>query len=215
MQAIYNEPAFRRMYWRALGELVNGPLDIAKSGPLLDAKYEAFRANGLNVENPNSSLKNWVTSARTSIASQMASENVSSFTVNSTVTVSNDVAYVTGTAPFNIKSIWVNGGEYPLVWTSRTTFSVAVPVQPGTNRLSVVGVDMQNQPVVGASNNVAAVYVGTLPSMVEKWSSMRSCIIPPFRARSTWNSTTIQPPSPSTSPVMNFVGWGIPSHPAP
>ena len=41
------------MYWRALQELVNGPLNVANSGPLLDAKYHAFVENGLSVENPN------------------------------------------------------------------------------------------------------------------------------------------------------------------
>ena len=45
-------PTFRRMYWRALQELVNGPLNVANSGPLLDAKYNAFVANGLNVKAP-------------------------------------------------------------------------------------------------------------------------------------------------------------------
>ena len=42
MTDIYNNPTFLRMYWRALQELVNGPLNVANSGPLLDAKYNAF-----------------------------------------------------------------------------------------------------------------------------------------------------------------------------
>jgi hypothetical protein len=54
LTAIYNTPEFRRMYWRALNELVRGPLDVANSGPLLDAKYSAFIANGLNVQKPDS-----------------------------------------------------------------------------------------------------------------------------------------------------------------
>ena len=33
-------------------ELVNGPLNVANSGPLIMAKYNAFAANGLSVENP-------------------------------------------------------------------------------------------------------------------------------------------------------------------
>ncbi len=41
-------------------ELVNGPLDVRVSGPLLDAKYSAFQANGVTAENPNSALKNWL-----------------------------------------------------------------------------------------------------------------------------------------------------------
>ena len=50
---IYNEPRFRRMYWRALQELMNGPFDVTKSGPLLDAKYDVFAMNGINAENPD------------------------------------------------------------------------------------------------------------------------------------------------------------------
>jgi hypothetical protein len=68
------EPTFRRMYWRALQELVNGPLDISKSGPLIDAKYSAFLANGISAENP-SAMKTWMTQAHDSIASQIAAEN--------------------------------------------------------------------------------------------------------------------------------------------
>ena len=52
MANIYNNPTFLRMYWRAMGELVNGPLNVANSGPLIMAKYNAMTANGLSVENP-------------------------------------------------------------------------------------------------------------------------------------------------------------------
>src|SRR5258705_9678521 len=93
-QNLYNEPTFRRMYWRALQELVDGPLDISRSGPLLDAKYNAFVANGLNVENPNSAIKPWLTQAKNSIASQIAAENATSFSVNQTVTIQNGVGFI-------------------------------------------------------------------------------------------------------------------------
>ncbi len=65
MAAIYNNPTFLRMYWRALQELVNGPLNVANSGPLLDAKYNAFTANGLSVENPDANIKPWLSQAQT------------------------------------------------------------------------------------------------------------------------------------------------------
>ena len=45
------------MYWRALQELVNGPLNVANSGPLLMAKYNAFTDNGLSVENPTATQR--------------------------------------------------------------------------------------------------------------------------------------------------------------
>ncbi len=165
-QNIYKEPTFRRMYWRALQELINGPLDVSVSGPLMDAKYEAFIANGLNVENPNSSIKSWLTSARTSIGAQLANENAASFAVNTSVTLNNNVAYITGTAPVNIKTVAVNGASYPITWTSVTGFRIAVPLRNGSNPLSVVGVDMHGQPITGASNYLAVTYSGTVPSPV-------------------------------------------------
>ena len=44
--------------------------------------------------------------------------NATSFSVNPSVTVSNNVAYVTGTAPVNVATVWINGAAYPLTWTS-------------------------------------------------------------------------------------------------
>jgi hypothetical protein len=163
-QNIYNEPVFRRMYWRALEELVNGPLDVSVSGPLMDAKYKAFAANGLQVENPNASIKNWLTRARSSIANQLGAANATSFTVNPGVTLSNNVAFLTGQAPVSIKSIRVNGAEWPLTWTDVKSWRIAVPLVNGSNYLSVVGVDINGQPVAGASNVLSAIYSGALPA---------------------------------------------------
>jgi hypothetical protein len=165
---IFTEPTFRRMYWRALKELVNGPLNVTNSGPLLDAKYNAFVANGLSVENPNTvtngySIKSWITAARSSIASQIAAEDTSSFTVSVPV-VSNDVAIISGTAPVDAQTIWFNGVAWPVTWNSVTGWTVLVPLHSGTNKFSVVGVNTQGQPIAGETNNVSAVYNGTVPS---------------------------------------------------
>jgi regulation of enolase protein 1 (concanavalin A-like superfamily) len=162
-QNIYNNPTFRRMYWRALQELVNGPLNVANSGPLLDAKYNAFVANGQNLENPSTSIKGWLSSARSSISSQIAVENTTSFTLSSPVLINNTVL-LNGVAPVNVKTVLINGVEYPVTWTSVTGFQIHVPLKTGTNALSVVGVDIHGQPIAGASNNVSVVYTSTLPS---------------------------------------------------
>jgi hypothetical protein len=165
-QNIYNEPTFRRMYWRALQELVNGPLDLAHSGPLLDAKYNSFVANGLNVEDPNARIKSWLSQAHDSIASQIAAENTTGFSVNSTVSVNSDVATISGVAPVNIKTVLVNGALYPVTWTSVTGFQIKVPLKPGGNLLNLVGVDIHGSPVAGASTALTVTYPGVLPSPV-------------------------------------------------
>lgn len=164
MAAIYNCPTFRRMYWRALGELVNGPLNLANSGPLLDAKFNSFAANGLNVEDPNTNIKSWLSQAASSIASQMAGENTANFTVNGGYVVSNDVALISGTAPFVVNTVLINGVAWPLVWTTRTGWTLTVPLQTGTNSLSIVGVDRHNQPLPGATNFLSIVFTNTIPS---------------------------------------------------
>jgi len=166
MANIYNNPTFRRMYWRALQELVNGPLNVANSGPLIMAKYNAMTANGLGVENPQANIEPWLSQARTSIAAQLAAVNANNFSANSSVTVSNNVAYVTGVAPVNVNSVWINGAAYPLTWTSLTGWTVAVPLSTGTNKFSVIGVDRNNQFIAGDSNSVNVVYYATNASPV-------------------------------------------------
>ena len=166
MAAIYNNPTFRRMYWRALQELVNGPLNVANSGPLLDAKFNTFTENGFSVENPGANIKPWLSLAQISIASQLAAVNATNFAVNSTITTSNNVAYLTGTAPVNVASVWINGVAYPLTWTTLTTWVSTLPLVNGTNNLSVVGVDRNGQPITGDSNSVSVVYNGTNASPI-------------------------------------------------
>jgi regulation of enolase protein 1 (concanavalin A-like superfamily) len=166
MANIYSNPTFLRMYWRALGELVNGPLNVANSAPLLEAKYGALVANGLNVENPTSNIESWLSQAQASIAGQLAAVNGSSFSVNPSVTISNNVAYIRGSAPVNVSSIWINGRAYPLTWTSLTSWVVAVPLATGTNQLSITGVDRNNQFIVGDSNYVSVVYSPTNPAPI-------------------------------------------------
>jgi len=204
-QSIYNEPTFRRMYWRALQELINGPLNVANSGPLMDAKYNTIVANGLSVENPATAIKSWLNSARSSIASQLAAANASSFSVNSAVTLNNNLAYVTGISPVNINTVLVNGTAYPITWTSVTGFRLAVPLNTGSNALSLVGVDRSGQPVPGATKFVSVTYTGTLP---------------PPAGQVVFNEIMYNPPVPgaefielvnaSSNTAFDLSGWQIP-----
>ncbi len=161
---IYNNPTFLRMYWRALQELVNGPLTVANSGPLLMAKYTAFTQNGQTVEDPASNLEPWLTSAKSSIASQLAAVNASSFTVSTQVKTTNNVAYITGTAPVNVDTIDINGVAYPLTWTSLTGWTIAMPLTNGANVLNIVGISHSGTPIAGDANQLTVSYGQTVPS---------------------------------------------------
>jgi hypothetical protein len=164
MMDIYNTPVFLRMYWRALQELVNGPLNVANSGPLIMAKYNAFTANGLSVENPAANIEPWLSQAQSSIASQLAAVNATSFSVDPSVSLSNNVAYVSGGAPVNVAYVWINGVAYPLTWTGLTNWTVTVPMTNGANVLNLTGVDRTGQPIAGDSSQLVVNYNNAIPS---------------------------------------------------
>jgi hypothetical protein len=165
-QDIYNCPVFLRMYWRAMEELINGPLNVANTAPLCNAKYAAFIANGLGVEDPNTALLPWISQAQASIASQLAAVDAGTFAVVPDVSVRNNVAYISGTAPVAVDAVWINGEAFPVVWSSLTNWTITVPLQPGTNQFTVTAVDSQGQPISGDAANISVTYTGTIPSPV-------------------------------------------------
>ncbi|HLH56415.1 MAG TPA: lamin tail domain-containing protein, partial [Verrucomicrobiae bacterium] len=164
MTAFHSYPPYRRAYLRAFEDVANLAMNNARINPMLDAKYAAFAANGLtsgsyNIKDPAAAggLESWIGTMHNSLLTTLASQGVSSvaFVINSTV-VSNDVALIAGTAPLQVKTIWFNGTEWPLTWTSVTNWTATVPLKPGTNSLRVAGIDLRGQPVPGATNNIVA-----------------------------------------------------------
>ncbi len=204
MANIYNTPVFLRMYWRALQELVNGPLDVTNSGPLLMAKYNAFTKNGFSVENPTAAIEPWLSEAQSSIASQLAAVNTTNFSVSPNVTFSNDVAYVTGQAPVNVDFVWINGVAYPLTWTTLTNWVVTVPLLNGTNSLSVVGVGTTGQPISGDSNNLSVVYTGTNTSPVGQVVINEIMYNPPVAG-----AQFVELHNNSTNATFDLSGWQL------
>ncbi len=207
LQKIYNNPTFLRMYWRALQELVNGPLSVAVSGPLLDAKYHVFLENGLSpIENPSGNIKPWLSAAQSSIAAQLAAVNATGFSVNPSVTLNDNVAYISGGAPVNVDFVWINGVAYPLTWTSLTNWSVTMPLTNGANNLSIVGVDRNGQPLAGTSNQLTVQYNGTIPSPVGKIvinEIMFDPLVPDAPFIELYNN--------SSNTTFDLAGWQLPA----
>jgi hypothetical protein len=203
MAAIYSEPTFRRMYWRALSELLtNGPLNLSLSVPLLNAKYSAFTANGISVEDPNLNLIPWVTQAAPLVAAQVNAANATNFSVDAGITVSNNLAYFTGQAPFNVNTIWINGSAYPLTWTTVTNWLITVPLQNGTNQFNFVGVDRYGQPLAGDTNTVNVVYNGTNASPVGQVVINEIMYNPPVA-----NAQFVELYNNSTNVTFDLSGW--------
>ena len=141
MQQIYSFLPFRRAYWRAMKEIVNGPLVSAKINPILDAKYAAFTAEGLNVADP-AGVKSWLATRHDYIASQVAAVDApfSVFGTNRIVT-NNNLVTLRGTAPLVVQTSRIGGVEYPITWSSLTEWTLTVPVFQPTNSLVLMGFD--------------------------------------------------------------------------
>jgi hypothetical protein len=190
---IYACPEFRRMYWRALEELVHGPLNTNNSAPLCFAKYNAFLADGLSsVQSPTATLT-WMSQAQTSIAAQLAAVNATAFSVNPLVPATNGLAYLSGVAPVNTRTIAINGVLYTVNWTTLTGWSLAVPLQPGSNYLAVTGVDMQGLHLPGTSNLVTAFYDAPSPPPTD--------FIPYARVGAVYSQSFDSLPSPGAASV--------------
>lgn len=167
---MYNHPPFRRAYFRAVQAAVDDPLLAANCDPAMDAKYQSLIDNGVTLAdgqalaNP-SAVKQWFSERRGYLLNQLATV-ASPFTVNPSVTVSNGVGVISGTAPIQAETIGVNGVAWTVRWTGVNNWIATVPLQAGNNLFSVVGLDVNGLPLAGASNSVSVVYNGPVLSPV-------------------------------------------------
>ena len=163
LQSFYNHPPFRRMYLRSLKELANGAFVPANMNPMLDAKYNALLASGITPASP-AAIKTYVANARASILTQVAAEDAAVFKItgNNNLTTSNNLVLISGEAPVQVRTIRINGVEYPIVWTSAKAFTIQVPVNMANNVLALQGFDQTGQPISGFSTNVSVNFTGSV-----------------------------------------------------
>jgi hypothetical protein len=158
----FQEPAFRRAYWRALQDLVDGPMDPAVFNPVADAYYNAFQANGIVTADPTAA-KDWVRDRRGYILSQLDSVSATfAITTNggNNLTAAGSPCTIRGTAPIKVDAILVNGREYPITWTDVTSWSIDVNLVPGQNNLEFKGYDSRSQELAGMTDSIIITYTG-------------------------------------------------------
>lgn len=155
-QRIYNTPTFRRMYLRALKELTETAMTAEAANPLLEAKYAAFVADGVNAQSP-AAIETWIAQARSSIALQVAAEDTPLFSLTAaSFTASANTVTLTGNAPLDTVEIFVNGQSYKPTWTSSTGWTLRLPAPYGTNTWSVAAL-ARTDAVVGSTNQITVI----------------------------------------------------------
>ena len=147
-----SHPPFRRAYWRALKDAVNGPLLDANVVPVAAARHAGLRANGLNVTPPDDATS-YIRQRRAYIVSQLTTiEAPFALSITNNFSTNIDLITLTGTAPLSAARILANGTPYRVTWTGVKTWSMNVPLEPGTNVLDLqwkdpLGTVMTNPPI--------------------------------------------------------------------
>lgn len=163
MNRIYASPTLVRPYWEALQESVN-TFFISGAGTAVDAilnsKYEAFKTNGIQRAAPTE-IKTWINQRRAFLLTQLkkvsapfaiATNRLGDFTNREGVVV------LTGTAPPLVHSIRLNGAEYPIRWSTATNWAMEIPLQAGTNTLTVQGYDRYGVALTNATPTTVQLY---------------------------------------------------------
>ncbi|HAB17753.1 MAG TPA: hypothetical protein DCE44_15030, partial [Verrucomicrobiales bacterium] len=173
--ALFAEPTFRRALLRGFLDAINGPLLPAQYQPQLDGRKKALQNNGFTVgaggelRDPKP-IATYLDTRRTTLQTRINALN-RGFAITSNggnnFTSAQPFATITGTAPFAVSLIEINGVPYPLKWTDVNTFSVVVPLTAQLNALSLVGKDLRGNPVVGATDNITVTYNGTPPKAAD------------------------------------------------
>ncbi|TFG63318.1 MAG: hypothetical protein E4H28_06560, partial [Gemmatimonadales bacterium] len=133
----FSRPVFRRAYWRAMQDAVDGPLKPGVCGPVMDDNYNALLANGISVADA-AAVKTWIANRVNYIASQLAPVTNLAFSVTTgSFGTSSNPAVIAGRAPVRVKTILVNSNAYATAWTSDTDWTIEVPLQAGANLLNV------------------------------------------------------------------------------
>ena len=165
---MYNHPPFLRAYWRAVQDAVKGPLVSSVIEPIMDVKYAALVANGVNRSagqnlQPPAALKTWIRQRRDYLVQQLAAV-AAPFAILSNggqdFNTNQNQVTLTGTAPIEVKSLRVNGDEYPVMWTSVTHWSLRLVLQPGTNQFAIQGLDGNGLVLSNATGSLAIGYTG-------------------------------------------------------
>ena len=186
MTKLFNHAAFRRMYWRAYKELCNGALQSTNFNAYVDSRYNAFVVDGLNVSSPDDtfsfsdtesleygtnvpytgSIRSYAADARSLILTRLAVEDATNFTVNGSVSFStnNNLITISGDAPFEIKTITVNGGAYPVKWLTSSSWTMSVPLAFGTNTLLLQAWDNSGNQLTNFVQTIIVNYTGTIAS---------------------------------------------------
>ncbi len=138
------QPAFRRAWWCAFRDAVDGPMVTALVNARIDAMVAGLAVNSVAANASQvTTVKSYISSRRSYIISQLnAAYPGTTFAISgsSTITDADGIVTLTGTAPPGVKAIRINGIDYTPSWTSQTAWSLPLTFYAATSTLTVEGI---------------------------------------------------------------------------
>ena len=143
-----NQPAFRRAYWSAFRDAVDGPMLAANANGRIDAMVAGLKANGITSSASEvSAVKSYIASRRSYIVSQLsAAYGTTTFAlIGSSSLVDDDgLLTITGTAPPSVKTFRINGVRYTPQWTSQKNWQLPLKLYAANNNLVVEALGLRD-----------------------------------------------------------------------
>jgi hypothetical protein len=156
---IVNRPANLRCYYMHLLDIINISFNSAYMAYWTD-HYDNFTP-GQNYAGDLAYIDTRANSVRGQIA---AGGGNAPFTVaTNAITTGTNLVTLTGTAGVSIKTILINGVEYPVTWSSVSAWTIRVPVSETTNVLNLVGYDLRGNLTTNPVRTVTVNYTGPTP----------------------------------------------------
>jgi hypothetical protein len=157
-----NYPKYQRMYLQAFAELVNGPWQTSygTNNPptafdiFLDDSADALIADG-SEDRRRDGIKQFVRDRRNYILTQIPSLAFE-ITTNGGVDfcTSDSTVTITGVAPLEVAGISVNGMPVAAEFYGNNEFELDVPLEDGSNLLSLQGLNNLGNPVSWATDSI-------------------------------------------------------------
>jgi hypothetical protein len=155
-------PEFRRAYLRVLADAANGPMVASRVNAVIDAKFLGLAQNGIAASSPET-VKQWIADRRSFVLQEVAGASAS-FAITSNngnnFTTNRNTLVLRGNAPVHIKTLRVNGVEYPVRWTSLTGWELQLALDPQQNVLRIEGYDSNGRLVAQAVDTITVTVTG-------------------------------------------------------
>ena len=160
---IFSRPVYKRMLYDHVKDIIATCFNTAYMAYWIP-HYESF-VPGQSYAARTTYITQRIAAANAEI-NTAGGTNAFNITSSSSVTTTTNMVVLSGTAPVGVRTIRVNGREFPITWTSVFAWTMRVPLSAPSTVLVAEGFDRNGNPVPNATRSVTATYTGPVQDPV-------------------------------------------------